>query len=169
MSVRDYPDVARIYVDMDGVVADFERAFTEAGQHPKQFKLVPGAYVNLHPIPGAVEGIHKLLELGFDVFMLTKIPSENPYAASEKFLWMYKHLPIIEDKIIISADKGAVGTERDFLIDDHPEWANAHSFPGTVIKFGGEPDSTKAADHHPDWSSLVAMFTQRKNYFLGRP
>jgi hypothetical protein len=42
---------------------------------------------------------------------------------------------ILGDHIIVSPDKGAVGTARDFLIDDHPEWANAHNFSGTPIHF----------------------------------
>jgi 5'-nucleotidase len=106
MSVRNYPDVPRIYVDMD-----------------------------LPLINGAKEGIAHLLSLGFFVMCLTKIPSENPSAASDKILWLNEHFPSLNDYVIISPDKGCVGTTRDFLIDDHPEWANAHNFPGTVVHF----------------------------------
>ena len=38
-------------------------------------------------------------------------------------------------KVILTPDKGAVGIQRDFLIDDHPEWANSNNFKGTVIRF----------------------------------
>jgi 5'(3')-deoxyribonucleotidase len=65
----------------------------------------------------------------------TKIPSKNPYAAAEKLIWMSKHLHILHDRVIITPDKGCIGTKRDYLIDDHPEWANAHNFEGTILKF----------------------------------
>ncbi|MDN8616524.1 hypothetical protein [Variovorax ginsengisoli] len=45
--------------------------------------------------------------------------------------------------MIITSDKGCVGKQRDFLIDDHPEWTNADQFPGTIITFTG------------DWPSVV--------------
>jgi len=160
MSVRDYPDVPRIYVDMDGVAVDFERSMSEFMLTAKELKVIPGAYRNMKPIPGAIDGINKLLDMGIFVMMLTKIPSENPYSASEKIFWLYEHLPRMKDYIIISPDKGCVGTERDFLLDDHPEWANAHNFAGTVIKFGGE----KINDNYVEnWIELVELFEKVKN------
>lgn len=167
MSVRDYPDVPRIYVDMDGPTADFERGMIEHDLPASKFKLIPGSYINLHPTPGAIDGIHALMDMGFFVMMLTKIPSENPYSAAEKIMWIYKHIPKMEDHIIIAPDKGCVGTQRDFLIDDHPEWANAHNFAGTILKFGGEPDEANSHEHHPNWESIVAMFTKHRDYFQG--
>jgi 5'(3')-deoxyribonucleotidase len=164
MSIRNYPDVPRIYVDLDGVGADFERAMIEKNMTANQLKVTPGAYVNLHPMPGAVDGISELLDEGYFVMLLTKIPSENAYSASEKILWTNKHLPAVKDHIIITPDKGCVGTKRDFLIDDHPEWANAHNFPGTVIKFGGERVS--GMGFASDWSKVVKFFRENKDKIL---
>jgi 5'(3')-deoxyribonucleotidase len=58
---------------------------------------------------------------------LSKIPAENPHSATEKMLWVREHFPYLGDKIILTPDKGCVGSQRDFLIDDHPEWANANN------------------------------------------
>ena len=156
MSVRDYPDVPRIYVDMDGVVADFERAMKENELTAKELKVIPNAYRTLQPIPGAIEGINELLDMGIFVMMLTKIPSENPFSATEKILWLYEHLPRMEDHIIISPDKGCVGTKRDTLVDDHPEWANAHNFEGRIIKFGGD-DTKNTYGYASGWSALIEV------------
>lgn len=76
-----------------------------------------------------------ILEMGYDVWFLTKPPSKNPKAASEKVEWVYENFPAVYDKIIITPDKGAVGTSRDYIIDDHPEWANVEAFRGKIIKF----------------------------------
>ena len=171
MSVRDYPDNPRVYLDMDGVIADFERDMIEKGLSAKQLKVIPGSYRNLRPMPSAVEGVHKIIELGFFVIVLTKIPSENPFAATEKILWLNEHFPILEDHIIITPDKGCVGERRDFLVDDHPEWANAHNFPGTIIKFGGhrgQVDMHRVSGFAPDWEILVDIFKNHsKNKYKG--
>jgi hypothetical protein len=164
MSVRNYPDTPRIYCDMDGPTVDFERGMKDKNMTAKEFKVIPGSYINLHPTNGAIEGINELLDLGYFVMMLTKIPSENNYAASEKLIWMNHYIPRMKDHIIISPDKGCVGTSRDFLIDDHPEWANAHNFPGMIIKFQGE--KIDGMGYVSDWPTLVEFFKVNKEKIL---
>lgn len=152
MSIRKYPDVTRVYVDIDGVIADFEAICREMKVHPQQGKLIPGIYRDLPVMAGAVEGVQGLLDLGYFVMCLTKIPSKNPGAASEKLHWVNEHFPVLKDYVVITPDKGCVGTSRDYLIDDHPEWANANKFPGMVLPFGG-------ATVLSDWSGILWYFT----------
>lgn len=138
MGVRTYPDTPRVYFDFDNTLADFVRAAQEHNMTPAQFKRVAGAYRSLPLMPGAAEAVARAEAMGLQVFGLTKIPAANPYAATEKLLWAAECLPSLHDKVIISSDKGAVGTARDFLVEDMPEWANANNFPGTVIHFKGQ-------------------------------
>lgn len=135
MGVRVYPDVPRVYVDMDGVVADFEAAMNAAGSTPAEFKLRAGVYRHLPLIPGAMEAIGALIEAGVEVWFLTKPPGKNPYSTTEKLQWVKEQFPELYERVIITPDKGAVGTSRDILVDDHPEWANANNFRGYIIKF----------------------------------
>lgn len=94
MSIRDYPSGPRIYIDMDGVVADFEKQCAKVGLEPKIAKLLNDTYLNLEPMPGAVEAITRLVKLAPNrIFLLTKIPSRNPLAAYHKYLWVYRYLP----------------------------------------------------------------------------
>ena len=145
MGVRNYPDIPRVYIDMDGVTADFEEMANALKEPPETVKKMAGVYASLKPFPGALESIPQIEGRYYQVFFLTKIPSSNPYAATEKLLWMRKHLPQFSDRVIITPDKGCVGTTRDYLIDDHPEWANACNFAGKIIHFKG--DWTEVLSH----------------------
>jgi hypothetical protein len=127
------------------------------GYDPKVAKKFSGTYLNLPPTIGAIEAVKELTLLKtIEVFVLSKIPSENPGAATEKHFWLARHIPILADRLILSPDKGCVGTARDFLIDDHPEWANANNFPGEIITF-----KTIANQSGQSWSEILAYFSTR--------
>lgn len=138
MGKRSYPDQPRVYIDMDGVLADFGAECIRRATTPDALKRCPGAYRALLPLTGAVDAIADLQTLGVEVFVLTKIPLSNPWAATEKLLWIRDHFASLDDRVIITPDKGCVGEARDVLVDDHPEWANADRFRGTTIHFGGD-------------------------------
>lgn len=136
MGKREYPDLPRVYIDLDGPCADFDRHCALTGLTPAKAKMIPGAYKSLPVTPGAIVAVNYLLTLKeIDVWLLSKIPSKNFLSATEKFQWAYKNFPPLAFKLILSPDKGCVGRYQDFLIDDHPEWANANNFPGRVLKF----------------------------------
>ncbi len=141
MGVRKYTGKPRVYFDLDGVLANFEGAAEKRKFSPSHFKLLAGAYFDLEVMQGAKEAVMQVQKLGYEVFILSKIPSGNPYAATEKYLWVKQYFgELIGENVILTPDKGAVGTDKDFLIDDHPEWANAHNFRGTVLHFKGNWD-----------------------------
>jgi 5'(3')-deoxyribonucleotidase len=138
---------------MDGVIADFEASCLVLSVQPQEGKLIPGIYRSLPLIHGAKEGIQQLQDWGFFVMCLTKIPSKNPGAASEKIHWLNEHFPNLNDHIVITPDKGCIGLPRDFLIDDHPEWANADSFKGQIIPFNTYENSPIS-----NWSDVLWYF-----------
>jgi 5'(3')-deoxyribonucleotidase len=74
--------------------------------------------------------------MGYDVWIATKPPTGVSGAYSDKAEWVFKHLPELTKKIIITHDKGLLGNSRDFLIDDRPHKANCHEFEGTLLHFG---------------------------------
>ncbi len=159
MGVRRYRDTPRVYVDMDGPQADYEREMILSGIPSKRLKLIKGTYLRLTVVPGAREAILALLELPIEVWTMTKPPDGGLYAATEKIQWQYKHMPELRDRIILTPDKGAIGRPCDYLIDDHPEWANASNFPGTLIKF----DAVYATDGSStnNWPEIVARLRSK--------
>lgn len=125
----------RIFVDMDGVIVDFDGYKKKLGMTGEEVKVIPGSYFKMEPIPGAIKAVRELIDLGFDVFIATKPPTGVPTAYSDKASWVYKYLPELSRKIIITHDKGLLGDKYDYLCDDRPHKANCEDFAGTFLKF----------------------------------
>lgn len=140
-----------IYVDMDGVIADFEKSMNEKGMTPKEFKMLRNAYVELEVAPGAREGIKALQDMGYELHIATKIPDDNPYAATEKLLWLREHFPDLAVNVTITPNKGQLGNPEDFLIDDRIHKAKVADFAGTVLHFGPE-------GKYKEWMHVIDFF-----------
>lgn len=148
---RRYDRPITIYLDQDGPLADFQGAADAARLSPQEAKMVRGFYRGLPLTPGAKEAVEELL--GFHhlhVFVATKIPDRNAYAATEKILWLHEHLPGLGERIIITPNKACLGTVDDFLVDDRAHKADASFFPGTFIHFG--------SPRYPDWEAVMKRF-----------
>lgn len=134
---------ARVFVDMDGVIVDFDAFKAASGLSGDEVKELPGAYLEMSPIPGALEAVRSLIGMGYEVWIATKPPTGIPYAYADKVSWVLQYLPELKRRIIITHDKGLLGGPRDYLIDDRPHKANCERFAGTLIRFGrgvGWPD-----------------------------
>lgn len=133
-----------IYVDMDGVLCNYEKAFVERIiANPKN--QVPqsdyGFFANLEEIPGAIDAI-KLIAQHHDVWILSRPSFKNPLSYTEKRVWIEKHLDMSwVEKLILSPNKALnIG---DILIDDRP-WEH---FKGKQILFGSA--------EFPTWAEVL--------------
>ncbi|WP_234265661.1 5' nucleotidase, NT5C type [Hydrogenophaga sp. NFH-34] len=131
---RNRQDSVRVFIDMDGVTVDFDGYMAKNGLGPDEVKKMPGAYRVMEPIDGALEAIRELIALGFEVWMATKPPTGIAHAYSDKAAWVFEHIPELSQRIIITHDKGLLGSEIDFLLDDRPHKANCLQFPGTLLQ-----------------------------------
>lgn len=125
----------RVFVDMDGVVVDFDDYMLQTGLTADQVKATPGAYRAMQPIPGALAAVRTLIAMGYDVWLATKPPTGRAHAYSEKADWIFEHLPELMRRLIITHDKGFLGDEHDWLCDDRPEKANCRRFKGRLLCF----------------------------------
>lgn len=130
----------RIFIDMDGVLADFDRLKLELECTGEELKCMPGAFLRMHPIAGAIAGVRSLLGMGFECWIATKPPTGIPHAYADKADWILRHLPELKRRIIMTHDKGLLGDSEDYLIDDRPHKANCMKFPGHLIHFGNGVD-----------------------------
>lgn len=147
----------KFFLDMDGVAFDFAGARDALGMTSEQFKMMRGAYRDLKPYPGVVENVLKLIETGWDVWVATKIPDLNPYAATEKLLCINEHMPFLSKSVIITPNKGTLGNEHSFLLDDRPHKAHCDEFEGRLLTYGFDNEyknwdevMAKMAKHCPD-------------------
>lgn len=132
-----------ILVDMDNTLVDFDRAVASAmasrypevswqkdrdefecpSEHESYFRSIvaeEGFFLNLQPLPGAIEAMHELRNQGHEVWICTAPLKQYTFCVTEKFAWVDKHLgPEWVKRIIIAKDKTLV--RGDLLVDDKPQ------------------------------------------------
>lgn len=146
-----------IYVDMDGVLCDFQKSYkTALTLNPEQIypQSQIGFFKNLPPIKGAVKALEYLSSQKlFDVYILSAPSIKNPHSYTEKRLWVecYFGLEMVK-KLIITNYKGL--NEGDYLIDDFKQGRGQESFKGKIIHFG--------SDDFPDWEKVLTYFNNLK-------
>lgn len=125
----------RVFVDMDGVIVDFDAYKTAHGLTGDEVKRKRGAYLEMPPIKGAKEAVRSLIGMGFEVWIATKPPTGVSYAYGDKAEWVFEHLPELKRRIIVTHDKGLLGGVGDYLCDDRPHKANCERFSGELLRF----------------------------------
>lgn len=147
----------RILVDMDGVLADFDREFLQRWRmrHPDTF-YVPleertAFYVRddypdelkplvteilleqdffevMCPMPGGKEALEEMSALGLEVFICSSPFNTYGNCVLEKYKWVERHLGASwVNRIILTKDKTLV--RADFLIDDKPKITGLEATP----------------------------------------
>ena len=150
-----------IYIDMDGVIADFSEAIKTHPEATSETYIdnpdnIPGIFEHLELLPGAKEAIHHLhLSEQYDLFILTTAPWDNPSAWMHKRLWIETHFgKIFYKKMIITHRKDLL--VGDYLIDDRI--ANgAGNFKGTHLHFGWDYINNKF-NKYPNWEAILDYF-----------
>lgn len=130
-----------IFFDLDGVLADYNALASQYGYLPNQGagRVIPGFYRELDLYPGAKEFVLWVEDQWpGSVRFCTACSLRRPEGWGEKAAWIVAKFPELQDRLIVTRDKSACGTEWDILIDDNPQWAGAKEFPGKLIPFDSQ-------------------------------
>ena len=149
-----------VYVDQDDVLANFAKQHqidllaNPAIQYPQ---AVYGFFANLKPLPNALESMRELEYMCFDVWILTRPSVYNTLCYTEKRVWIEQHLGLDWcHRLILCPDKGSVGTEKDYLVDDFdwkkPKDEELTPWKGTQYQFGQEGNK--------DWDEIMLKFRE---------
>lgn len=136
-------DRMRVFLDMDGVLVDFIgrvkdhllqegyvleeprgrwhiEEWTQDPEGAKKLinKLVTmtGFWRSLKPLPNALATVHRIQEMGFDLWIATTPFLSAPTCPQEKMEWIKKYLPDLWTKVVLTPNKGVLGS--GLLIDD---------------------------------------------------
>jgi len=137
-----------IFIDMDGVIANFAKAAEEGG-----WKHRPDKHVNfgeLEVMPGAEEALRKLNQ-DFDIFIASTPPWDRPDMWGAKREWIAKHFPYLKRKLILTHRKDLL--IGDILIDDS-RWRGQPDFKGAWLWFGTNQRCL-------DWPSTLELIYKR--------
>ena len=136
---------------MDGVLANFEKA---AAQIPDSKRPdLDLDFSTFEPMPGAIEAVHKIIDMGHDVFIASTPPWNNPAAWGQKRDWIEEHIPELERKIVLTHRKDLL--IGDILIDD-TTYRGQKDFNGTFIHFGTGPNKM-------NWPQITDVLQQMTN------
>lgn len=141
----------RLLVDMDGVLCNIATPFLKEKALGVQFPHARyGFFLELEPIPGAIEAVKKL-ETMYDVWILTRPSIKNKLCYTEKAYWIEKYLgEDMLNRTIYACDKSVVRGE--FLVDDNRDHGQENG-EFALLHFGTE--------RFPDWTAVLEYLANR--------
>lgn len=130
-------DKQRLFVDMDGTLAEFKTVDTLETLYEKDY------FINLKPNENVLGAIKQLIaDNDFDVYILSAYLTDSRYALEEKNAWLDKYLPELpqEKRLFVPC-----GTEKsvavpglirpdDYLLDDYTKNLSEWEPPARGIK-----------------------------------
>ena len=142
-------DKLRIFIDIDGVLADFEKAANEMPDEKRPDLVLD--FSTFDVIPGAKDAVSKLIDMGHDLFIASTPPWNNPDAWGQKRNWINEHFPALKRKVVLTHRKDLL--IGDILIDD-TTYRGQKDFNGLFIHFG-------LGSKKMNWLQITDMFGKR--------
>ncbi|WIW90237.1 hypothetical protein K3M67_19500 (plasmid) [Sphingobium sp. V4] len=143
----------QLYLDCDGVLADFDRAATDLlGMPPRAFQKRrgkgafwrelarhPDFYGTLPLMPDAMRLFKAVRHL--DPIILTGLPL-GKWAAPQKVRWAAEHFPGVKILTVMAVDKRNHAQEGDILVDDQMKHAHLWEAAGGIFLHHENAEST---------------------------
>ena len=142
----------RIYVDMDGVIADFDKAKKGLSIALQKRPDLHVDYLHLDVIPGAEKALSYLNE-HHEIFIASTPPWTRPEVWSDKRIWLEQNFPYLKRKLILTHRKDLL--IGDVLIDDS-QYRGQPNFKGEWFWFNKDWPSK-------DWKACLKFIKKLEN------
>lgn len=143
----------QVYLDCDGVLADFDRAAIQLlGMPPREYEKRhgkgafwrelfrhPDCYGSLPLMPDAMRLFGAVRHL--DPVILSGLP-RGQWAAPQKVRWAAEHFPGTRILTVMAVDKRNHAQEGDILVDDQPRHAHFWEEAGGIFVHHRDAEST---------------------------
>ena len=138
------PRKRKLFIDMDGILVDIYTNWLErynndhgtvfgvrditdydiakiTGPSVYNYLAEPGFFIDLDPLPGAIEAFKAIQESNkYDTYIVST-PAYGD-SASDKIMWCKEHLSLSKNRVILMAQKDMLyQTTESILIDDKPD------------------------------------------------
>lgn len=144
--------------------------WTVIGSKCYEFLQVPGIFLDLEPLPDAINTINKLRMQGHVIHFCTSDPPNSltmvgesmSNAKKEKIEWCKAHFKWFnpETDITFSHDKGSV--PGDILFDDRAKWG--YDFPGIFILKDANYNKQYPGYRVTSWKEFDALIQELSQY-----
>lgn len=157
LSEQFISDWTKEYPELPYIKHEDRKMFYMTDEYPKKYKVMIREIMHrkhffrkLKPIPGALEALNKLKDLGHDVYICSAPFTKSRYCASEKHEWVKQHLgKDWERKLILTKDKTLI--HGDYLIDDKPSVEGVIKPSWTHIVFNQPYNTNSKSKYRIDW------------------
>lgn len=152
----------RIYIDMDNTLFDFDGEFQRRKDECEFPQSKYGFFLNLEPLPDAIETVQWLVEQGHDVWFATRPSFHNPLSYTEKRICIENHFGFeMVKKLILIPDKSLL--KGDYLIDDSVSDGQL-DFKGHLIRFGSIGSSSFSSSAIRSWKKFKNHWFEIEKY-----
>ncbi len=173
--------MARILVDMDGVLCNLlgkwltaynreyqdtlepnalktwgPHRYARAGKAVYKYLSQPGFFRDLEPLPHAVDSVRTLVDDDHDIVIVTSAKNGH----KEKIEWVREHLPFLPQENIVFAHRKAL-VRGDVLFDDAPHNLEAFQPYGLSVAMAYRYNEGVDCPRVPDWPGFLELIRAR--------